>query len=135
MKILAIFFLALSLNAGENMKIILKNINGEFNAMLDDTPAAREFAKLLPLRLDLKDYAKKEKYDKLPQKLDIKYEPKGTDGKIGELSYFAPWGNFVIYYGYQGYYEGIVRLGKILNIAEIDLIAVDGEIIIDRPNK
>ncbi|WP_230057215.1 cyclophilin-like fold protein [Campylobacter suis] len=117
------------------MKIILKNINGEFDAMLDDTPAAREFAKLLPLKLDLKDYAKKEKYDKLSQKLDISHEPKGTDGKIGELSYFAPWGNFVIYYGYQGYYEGIVRLGEILNITEIDQIAVDGEVIIDRANK
>jgi len=50
-------------------------------------------------------------------------------GKKGEISYFAPWNNFVIYYGYQPYYEGIVRLGVI--DGDVGLVAKDGEIKIE----
>lgn len=129
--VLALGLGALNLGADE-MKIILKNKNGEFNAVLEDTAAARDFAKLLPLKLNLKDYGGHEKVATLKTPLDISGSPRGTDGKKGEIAYFAPFKNFVIYYGYQPYYDGIVRLGKLEKTADIDKVAIDGEVIITK---
>lgn len=133
-KILAIFmlFAGLNLAAGEkmqNLKIILKSSNGEATAILDDTAAARSFATQLPLTLNLEDYGGHEKIAKLPKPLDTRGAPSGSDGKKGEISYFAPWNNFVIYYGYQPYYEGIVRLGVIEG--DVSSVAKDGQIKIE----
>ena len=133
-KILAIFMLFTGLNlvAGEkmqNLKIVLKTSSGEVTAVLDDTAVARSFAAQLPLTLNLSDYGGHEKVAKLPKPLDVSGEPKGRDGKKGEISYFAPWNNFVIYYGYQPYYEGIVRLGVI--DGDVSLVAKDADIRIE----
>lgn len=124
------FFIALNLNAGDKMQIIIKNKNGEFKAILDDTLVARSFAAQLPIVLNLQDYANAEKYAKLKMPLDISNSPRGSDGKKGELSYFAPWQNFVIYYKDQSYYDGIVRLGEITD-EDIAKVAIDGEIKIE----
>ncbi|MGH1599887.1 cyclophilin-like fold protein [Campylobacter majalis] len=112
------------------MQIIIKNKNGEFKAILDDTLVARSFAAQLPIVLNLQDYANAEKYAKLKMPLDISNSPRGSDGKNGELSYFAPWHNFVIYYKNQPYYDGIVRLGEIAD-EDIAKVAIDGEIKIE----
>lgn len=133
-KILVIFmlFAGINLMAGEkmrNLKIVLKSSSGEATAILDDTAAARSFAAQLPLTLNLNDYGGHEKVAKLPKPLDVSGEPRGCDGKKGEISYFAPWNNFVIYYGYQPYYDGIVRLGVI--DGDVDLVAKDGDIRIE----
>ena len=125
-------FAELNLAAGEkmqNLKIVLKTSSGEVTAVLDDTAVARSFAAQLPLTLNLKDYGGREKVAKLPKRLDTSGSPVGSDGKKGEISYFAPWNNFVIYYGYQPYYEGIVRLGVI--DGDVGLVAKDGEIKIE----
>ena len=133
-KILAVFMLFAELNlaAGEkmqNLKIVLKTSSGEATAILDDTAAARSLAAQLPLTLNLEDYGGREKVAKLPKRLDISGSPIGSDGKKGEISYFAPWNNFVIYYGYQPYYDGIVRLGVI--DGDVGLVAKDGQIRIE----
>ncbi|WP_298704735.1 cyclophilin-like fold protein [uncultured Campylobacter sp.] len=133
-KILAIFMLFAGINlvAGEkmrNLKIVLKSSSSEVTAVLDDTIAARSFAAQLPLTLNLSDYAGHEKIAKLPKPLDVSGEPKGRDGKRGEISYFAPWNTFVIYYGYQPYYDGIVRLGVI--DGDVGLVVKDGQIRIE----
>ncbi|WP_298946440.1 cyclophilin-like fold protein [uncultured Campylobacter sp.] len=133
-KILAVFMLFAELNlaAGEkmqNLKIVLKTSSGEATAILDDTATARSFAAQPPLTLNLEDYGGRKKVAKLPKRLDTSGSPIGSDGKKGEISYFAPWNNFVIYYGYQPYYEGIVRLGVI--DGDVGLVAKDGEIKIE----
>ena len=125
-------FAGINLVAGEkmrNLKIVLKSSSSEVTAVLDDTIAARSFAAQLPLTLNLSDYAGHEKIAKLPKPLDVSGEPKGRDGKRGEISYFAPWNTFVIYYGYQPYYDGIVRLGVI--DGDVGLVVKDGQIRIE----
>ena len=125
-------FAELNLAAREKiqiLKIVLKGSNGEATAILDDTAAARSFAAQLPLTLNLEDYGGREKVAKLPKPLDIRGAPSGSDGKKGEISYFAPWNNFVIYYGHQPYYEGIVRLSVIEG--DVSSVAKDGEIRIE----
>ncbi|WP_169752195.1 cyclophilin-like fold protein [Campylobacter mucosalis] len=126
-----IFALILTLNLkADEMKIVFITQGKEVFATLNDNKAARDFYSLLPLKIELKDYAGAEKYDKLPKPLDVSGEP-STDGKIGDISYFAPWGNFVIYYKNQPFYNGIIRLGRfdgdfsaVINSKNVEIRAV-----------
>jgi hypothetical protein len=51
------------------MKICLQLDGKNLPATLNDSPAARDFAALLPLTLTLKDYAATEKISDLPRRL------------------------------------------------------------------
>ena len=44
-------------------------------------------------------------------KLNFKGDP-SSDGKVGDLGYFSPWGNLVLFYKAQPYYDGLINLGK-----------------------
>lgn len=89
-------------------------IEGEvLKATLHDTPTARDFASLLPLTLTLEDYAKTEKVADLPKKLSIEGAPAGADPSVGDIAYYAPWGNLALYYEDFGYSKGLILLGKL----------------------
>lgn len=87
-------------------------------AQLDDNPTARDFAALLPLRLPLRDHAATEKVATLPRKLSLEGAPAGADADAYDLAYYAPLGNFVIYYRDPPHYPGLVRIGRIHTGAE-----------------
>ncbi len=82
-------------------------------ATLQDTPTTRDFISLLPLDLELKDYAGTEKVSDLPKKLTTKNAPAGYDPSVGDITYYAPWGNLAIFYKDFGYASGLINLGKI----------------------
>ncbi|VXD05178.1 Cyclophilin (modular protein) [Pseudomonas sp. 8Z] len=82
-------------------------------ATLDDTPSSRDFIAQLPLNIDLKDYASTEKIAYLPHKLSTTNAPPGIDPQIGDITYYAPWGNLAIFYQDFGYSQGLIRLGRI----------------------
>jgi hypothetical protein len=82
-------------------------------ATLDDTQASRDFASLLPLTLSLRDYAATEKVSELPRKLSIQGAPAGVDPAVGDITYYAPWGNLALFYKDFGYSAGLVKLGRI----------------------
>lgn len=95
------------------MKIRLM-INGKaVIATLNDTAAAREFAAQLPLTLPLEDYAATEKIAYLPKKLATTGAPAGFDPSVGDITYYAPWGNLAIFYKDFGYAQGLIHLGRI----------------------
>jgi hypothetical protein len=83
------------------------------SATLADGEASRDFASLLPLVLTLEDYASTEKIADLPRTLSTTGAPPGTDAAVGDLSYYAPWGNLALFYRPAEYAEGLVRLGRI----------------------
>jgi hypothetical protein len=87
-------------------------------ATLDDTPASRDFAALLPLTVTLSDYAGTEKISDLPRKLSTADAPAGTDAAAGDITYYAPWGNLAIFYKGSGYASGLVKLGSIASGVE-----------------
>ncbi|MBK1696128.1 cyclophilin-like fold protein [Rhodovibrio salinarum] len=80
-------------------------------ATLDDTPAGRDFAALLPLELELSDYHGVEKIADLPRKLDITDAPSRYAAKAGDITLYAPWGNLAIFYKPFQAAAGLVRLG------------------------
>jgi hypothetical protein len=97
----------------EGMKIRM-NVEGEVvTATLDDNATSRDFVSLLPLTLPLKDYAKTEKVSDLPKRLSTEGAPPGSDPSVGDIAYYAPWGNLALFYKDFGYSDGLIRLGKI----------------------
>jgi hypothetical protein len=97
----------------EVMKIRITIGDKVVTATLTDSEAARDFVSLLPLTLALEDYAKTEKISYLPRKLSTTGAPAGSDPDVGDIAYYAPWGNLAIYYRDFGYSSGLVILGKI----------------------
>ncbi len=82
-------------------------------ATLTDSETARDFTSLLPLTLTLEDYAGTEKISYLPRRLSIEGAPVGSDPSVGDITYYAPWGNLAIFYRDFGYASGLVILGRI----------------------
>ena len=98
-----IFFSSLSFSMaaqGTKMKTTKLKItigNTVATATLYDNPTAQDFASLLPLKVNLKDYASTEKVSDLPKKLTTKDAPSGSDPSTGDIAYYAPWGNLALY--------------------------------------
>ena len=94
------------------MKIRL-TINGQSTtATLDDNATARDFLSMLPLTLPLADHASTEKIAYPPRKLSTEGAPAGIDPDVGDIAYYAPWGNLALYYRDFGYSAGLIRLGR-----------------------
>jgi hypothetical protein len=117
----------------DRMKIRITVNSKEITATLVDNPTARDFVSLLPLKLKLEDYGETEKISYLPRKLSTEGAPPGSDPSVGDVSYYAPWGNLAIFRKDFRYSSGLINLGKIdtgmeaLNVpgsveATIDLI-------------
>ncbi|WP_329468991.1 cyclophilin-like fold protein [Streptomyces sp. NBC_01723] len=68
------------------------------DATLNDSPAARDLASLLPLTLDLEDFHGTERIADPPRKLTTEGAPEPAAAKVGDIAYFAPWGNLAIFY-------------------------------------
>lgn len=95
------------------MKIDIKVKDQIVTATLIDSKTTRDFISLLPLKLTLEDYASTEKISNLPKKLSTENAPPGSDPSVGDIAYYAPWGNLAIYYRDFEYSNGLVILGKI----------------------
>jgi len=93
-------------------------------ATLLDTATALDFVSLLPLTLTLEDYANTEKVSSLPKRLDTTDAPAGYKPSIGDITYYAPWGNLAIFYKGFSYAQGLVPLGKIDN--DVNLLKGNG---------
>ncbi|MDB6133849.1 MAG: hypothetical protein JWM59_2092 [Verrucomicrobiales bacterium] len=95
------------------MKIELKAGGKTVSATMRDSRTAQEFLALLPLTLDLSDYAGAEKISDLPKKLTQEGAPSGSDASAGDIAYYAPWGNLAIFYKNAPYAEGLIIIGRI----------------------
>ncbi|MFM5570926.1 cyclophilin-like fold protein [Aeromonas veronii] len=100
-------------NKAESMNIKMTIASQIIKATLEDSHSARDFFAMLPLTLPLEDYADTEKIAYLPRKLTTQGAPKGIDPNVGDLTYYAPWGNLAIFYRDFGYSTGLIKLGRI----------------------
>ncbi|MFC8140886.1 cyclophilin-like fold protein [Streptomyces paradoxus] len=84
------------------------------DATLNDSTAARDFASLLPLSLDLEDFHRTERIADLPRKLDTSGAPDAVQPQAGDLAYYAPWGNLALFYrDGDSPSTGLVILGQV----------------------
>lgn len=95
------------------MKLNIKVKDKVVTATLIDSKTTHDFISLLPLTLTLEDYARTEKISDLPKRLSTEDAPPGSDPAVGDIAYYAPWGNLAMYYSDSGYANGLVILGKI----------------------
>ena len=100
--------------------------NETLSATLDDTPAGRDFARLLPLALSLRDYHATEKIADLPRKLDTADAPASYTPRTGDITCYAPWGNLAIFYKPFRASQGLVRLGAF--DGPLDALLKDGTV-------
>lgn len=96
-----------------HMKIRLSGGNTVLTATMLDNETSRDFISMLPLVVTFKDYAGTEKITYLPRRLSSKGAPAGTDPSVGDIAYYAPWGNIAIFYQDFGFSEGLIKLGYI----------------------
>jgi hypothetical protein len=95
------------------MKIRIVVGDTTLNATPADNPTARDFASLLPLTLELKDYAQTEKVSDLPRRLSTAGAPAGSDPDVGDIAYYSPWGNLASFHKEFRYSKGLIKLGRI----------------------
>lgn len=95
------------------MKLRLTVEDKVVTATLIESKTAQDFISLLPLTLTLQDYAGTEKVSDLPKRLSTEDAPSGSDPSVGDIAYYAPWGNLALYYRDFGYSSGLVILGKL----------------------
>ncbi|MDQ1040688.1 hypothetical protein QFZ75_007104 [Streptomyces sp. V3I8] len=87
-------------------------------ATLNDSPAARGFAELLPLTLDLQDFHGTERVADLPRKLETSGAPEPAAARVGDIAYYAPWGNLALFYR-----EGPAASADLLILGHLDVSA------------
>lgn len=110
----------------DRMKINIRVRNEVVTATLIDSKTTQDFISLLPLTLTLEDYANTEKISDLPRRLSTEDAPSGSDPSVGDIAYYAPWGNLAMYYNDFGYSNGLVILGKI--DGDIEALAAPGSV-------
>jgi hypothetical protein len=113
----------------DDMDITLSFEGTELTATLVDSEATQDFLSLLPLTLTLTDYRETEKISDLPRRLSTAGTPEGHDPEVGDITYYAPWGNLAIFYEDFEYSPGLVKLGRIKSGIEA-LAGSSGEVTI-----
>jgi hypothetical protein len=105
--------------SGMHIKITSKGHTATFR--LYDTVAAKQLYEQLPLSLDLDNFRDAQWMFYPPEKLSVTNSEAYHDGKKGELSYYAPWGDaFMLYKDFYAVDE-MHRLG--VGLSGIDEIA------------
>jgi hypothetical protein len=112
----------------ERMKIQI-TINGQrLQATIFDSAAGRDLLAQLPLTVDMTDHGAVEKTGPLPKPLSLDGQPDGADPDPGDVGYYAPGNDLVLYYGDQAYYPGIVIIGRLDGDAASRIAVMDGAV-------
>jgi hypothetical protein len=95
------------------MQIRFRFHSHDFTALLEANPSARDLMTLMPLSMMIEDYSTNEKIAYLPRKLTERGAAPFQEEAVGDLCYYAPWGNLVFYYDRYRYSSGLIRLGRL----------------------
>jgi hypothetical protein len=90
-------------------------------ATLNSSEAARDLVAMLPASIRMRDHLRREKTGPLPGPLSERTEPT-PNYQLGDLGYWRPGGNFVIFYRHDGLTipsPGIVILGRLNSGQEV----------------
>jgi hypothetical protein len=102
--------------SNSSVRIVLRFGDEFATATLSDTPAAREFAAMLPLQLKLRDPMGQAKSGPLPRPIDATVGEPVFDPGVGEIYYSANSSTFAIFYEDLGQSipdPGLIRLGTV----------------------
>lgn len=111
-------------------KIIVKSDKYSVTYKLNNSQAAKELYAQLPLTLKVENYSDNEKIFYPPKKLKTGGTPK-SEGQKGSLSYYAPWGDVVMFYEEAGSASELYELGTVVS-GENDISKLSGKITISK---
>ncbi|MFJ5625064.1 cyclophilin-like fold protein [Peribacillus loiseleuriae] len=101
----------------EEQKIILSFGNEELKVTMENNGTAADFVKLLPLKLDMRDLYKREKFAKVH---GLHVDQTVSSHDKGDISYWTPGQALVIYYKDSNeYISGLVKIGEITEGVEV----------------
>lgn len=103
------------LRAGDDTAMRLRLIfaDQDFAVTLEDNASARDLVAMLPLDLSISDYSTNEKIARLPRRLAGDGATGFDDEAVGDLCYYAPWGNLAMFHGRYRWSRGLIRLGRL----------------------
>jgi hypothetical protein len=113
--------LGTSPSAEDTQRIRLRMGDQTVTATLNSSEAARDLVAMLPLSIRMRDHLRREKTGPIPGPLSERTEG-SPNYQSGDLGYWRPGGNFVIFYRQDGLTipsPGIVLLGRVDSGAEI----------------
>lgn len=99
----------------EKMKLRIVIEETELTATIYDNPTTRDFISMLPITTTLDDYANNEKIFYPERKLSTENAPDGYEPSVGDITYYAPWGDVAIFYKDFTYSKQLISIGKIDN--------------------
>lgn len=112
----------------DDMRIEISISGQRFRAMLDQSAASRDLVAQLPVTVEMVDHGGVEKTGPLPAALSLDGQPAGADPDVGDVGYYAPGGDVVLYCGDQSFFDGIVVLGRLEGDAAERIAAMDGPV-------
>lgn len=98
---------------GSAMRLRFIFADQNFTATLEGNPSARDLFTMLPLDLKITDYSTNEKVAYLPRKLTEEGSGPFGNEAVGDLCYYAPWGNLALFHGSYRWSRGLIRLGRL----------------------
>ena len=119
---------SIAASAQEVQRIRIHMGGQSVTATLNGSEAARDLAAMLPLSIRMGDHLRREKTGPLPGPLSERTRGSPTY-ETGDLGYWRPGGNFVIFYRHDGLTipsPGIVLLGKVES--SVDIFDVPGTV-------
>ena len=99
-----------------------------FRATLDDSAASRDLISQLPQTVEMRDHGGVEKTGPLRSPLSSEGQPPGADPEVGDVGYYAPGNDLVLYYGDQSYWDGIIVLGRLAGDAAARIAEMTGPV-------
>jgi hypothetical protein len=107
-------------DAGAPIRIRFRDT--QLSGRMFDNATARDLAAQLPLTLSFRDHNNVEKTAPLPRALSLDGAPARHDPAAGDIGYWAPDSDFVLYYDDDApSFDGIVRIGRL--DGDLDAIA------------
>jgi hypothetical protein len=111
-----------------SMKVQIAIGDQRFRATLGESAATRDLVAQLPVTIEMIDHGGVEKAGPLPAPLSLNSQPEGAEPDIGDVGYYAPGNDFVLYYGDQSYFPGIVVLGRLDGDSAERIARIDGSV-------
>ncbi|PNL90171.1 hypothetical protein A6J76_008325 [Aggregatibacter aphrophilus] len=94
------------------MKLKITLDSGVYFATLADNPTSRSFWEQLPLSSELSNYGSNEKVVYLQNKLSTTNAPAAYTSQMGDITYYAPWGNIAMFLDNDTHAPGLIYMGK-----------------------
>lgn len=98
----------------EKMKIKVEGNNITIVYELNDSQASQDLYAQLPLTIEVENYSTNEKIFYPPQDLNIENTPL-ANAKKGSLTYYAAWGDVVMFYDDFGEGNQLYALGEVIS--------------------